>query len=301
MKERKRLVKYNDVAWAQWYLYIFLLDFSGYSGFNCCEVSLVVCYYKCALVFLFAMISWVPHWRLKASFFSEIMAHFYLNISFACCSGIIIFWWVFLFWNSQCCWLTGDENLIYANISSGFMDPKWKIKHPSGSCVSLSCMCKRYVYSHTNTWAYISSGSVWNGFKQVCCNRFILLYSGTSSLLRCTSKEVAKLNFHALMALLRLNIMSCQMFSVLVHISLFQLRKGVASLVVILLANWIYPSILILTGGSYVEVWVLQQIGEVHGSRSDRFKIKRLRLVVLLLDESLALSSCSCWECDSCG
>ena len=162
--------------------------------------------------------------------------------------------------------------------------------------VFLSLACAKDMSTHTqNTWAYISSGSVWNGFKQVCCNRFMLLYSGTSSLLRCTSKEVAKLNFHALMALLRLNIMSCQMFSVLVHISLFQLRKGVASLVVILLANWIYPSILILTGGSYVEVWVLQQIGEVHGSRSDQFKIKKLRLVVLLLDESLALSSCSCW------
>lgn len=60
--------------------------------------------------------------------------------------------------------------------------------------------------------------------------------SGTS-LLRCISQEVAELNFHAPTALLRLNIVSCQIFSVLVHISLFQLRKGVASLVVNLLAN----------------------------------------------------------------
>ena len=132
--------------------------------------------------------------------------------------------------------MTGDENLIYANISSGFMGPKWKIKILV-VLVFLSLACAKDMSTHTQTHEHIflqvQFGMVLNKYVY----RFILLYSGTSSLLRCTSKEVAKLNFHALMALLRLNIMSCQMFSVLVHISLFQLRKGVASLVVILLAN----------------------------------------------------------------
>ena len=60
---------------------------------------------------------------------------------------------------------------IYANVSSGFIDPKWKIKNPSGSLGSTHTL-----KTHAHIFVQVRSGMVLNEYVATGLYCYILAH-----------------------------------------------------------------------------------------------------------------------------